>query len=183
MPADLDNTNVSRFSSLGTSGGWYLAGLLTAAASYSLFLGGDIHFDESIDATPEIVAGTGTFLAYSEAVCTNTGGLFTYTHCRVNNPYATATGVIMRAQYDVEAANTTRAINCSTTSTTTSTNTGTVLPNMSYKLVFSGASIVSSTGSISVVPGGSVRCWVSTGAPGVTRQAQLRIWWNEMYAP
>lgn len=178
MATQFTSVGIKNYAKIGSG---FIAGLL-AASGISLYLGGNIATDRSLNPTPKQLLGTGAYMTYVESdPCTNTGSRQTYTHCRVTNPF-TGTGVIRAVQYDSNKAPNASKIICETTPTATSTSTGTVIRNINYSTSGSGQSLVSSTGSVILPPNASVRCWAAS-APGVSVKAKLRVWLVEQYVP
>lgn len=162
------------------------SGLISAAVAGSIIMTGNSYTDRNQNTAPTLSLGTGAYMTYKDSVCTNTGGLATYVSCNVTNPF-TGTAAIILAQVDSNKAPTASRITCRTYTQYNTTGTGIAL--FKYASTFSGSSVGSFTGTTLtpyarpiVLPSGGVSCWHST-TPGVGLKEQLRVWFNQQYAP
>lgn len=162
-------------------------GLVAAAVAGSVMFasGGGTYTERGTTNVVNNYLGTGAYMNYQDAVCTNTGGLFKYTACSLQLP-TTGTSALMRVQLDSNKAPSASSVTC----VTSSDNTATGAALFKYQATASGRSIANGapravtpgSGALLAPPGTYVRCWHST-TPGVGLKQQLRVWYNTQYIP
>lgn len=186
MPTTFTSTKVTGKSLIGSS---LTAGLVSAAVAGSLIYGGSSYVDRGSVSTVNQYFGTGSYLSYSDATCTNTGGLAKYNSCYLANPFS-GTAAILRIQVDSYKAPKASPITCVTTPIGNTTGTASTL--IRYFTTFSGSVLGTASGTLTgqqtnntsprVLPGAGVRCWHST-TPGVGLKEQMRVWFIPTYIP
>lgn len=165
--------------------------LLSLAIGGSILLGGYAIVDRAQTSSVRQYFGTGSYMTYVDAVCTNTGGLAKYTSCIVSNPF-TGTGVIQRVQVDAYKAPNASPITCTTTQVGSTTATGANVliryaatasgRTLAFTHTGSGSGVGSVYAAPLLLPNASIRCWHST-TPGTALKERLRVWINEQYIP
>ena len=166
----------TRFGSLGT--GRIRSGLIGAAVAGSVLLVGNQYTERAENTAPTQYLGTGAYLAYTDTVCTATGGKANYTSCSISNPFSTGAWVIDRVQLDAYTSPAAAKVNCGVVSALTASGTST---NFTKKTTATGSSVVFSTGSLQLQYDEMYKC-VATTNPGPWK-AQLRVWPNAVYRP
>lgn len=169
----------------------FVSGIISAAVAGSLVIAGALYTDRGTASVNEFY-GTGSYMTYMDAPCTNTGGsLHKYISCSVTNPYA-GTGILIRMQLDsfatpVIAAKATCNISArgSTTATGTilvrgsTTGSGTSLSNTGTLVAAAGTS---APPIIYIPPASTTYCRYPV-IPGPGIKARLRVWMNQQYVP
>lgn len=188
MPTTFSSVKVTGKSRFG---GNFSSGLVAAAVAGSILIGGNIFTDREQNATVNNYYGTGSYLSYDDAVCTNTGGLAKYSACSWQNPSSTLSGALMRVEVNSETAPLAAPITCMTSPNGTAT--GQVLfkyiTTASGQTVGTSNMLLSGTGGrlMVVPPSWYVRCWHSrvgsVDLPGTALKEQLRVWYSGFYAP
>lgn len=158
-------------------------GLISAGINGSLFLTGNTYTDRAANTSPSQKLGTGSYMTYVDAVCTNTGGLAKYTACSIANPF-TGTAAVLNFLVDSNKAPNASSVTCTNTTPGSTTQTGTHIL-IRYAATASGYTVRMSGSTVRVPvipPNGNLRCWHST-TPGVGLKQQMRAWLAEQYVP
>ena len=81
-------TTPTKFTNLGVGSAAIAAGVVSVAAVGSLFLGGDIHTDSTLNSAPSLQYNSGSFLTYQEQMLTSSGTTNLTTHVALPSNYA-----------------------------------------------------------------------------------------------
>lgn len=172
-------------------GSGFLAGFL--AASYALYLGGNIGFDTTLVTNPAIKTGTSAIIqsydGQTATVATNTGGRVHYSAIRWTNP-STATQSILNFKVDVpKLPGGSNDISCAI-GPPGFTNSGSVVSGgglstflFKHRAVGSGSTVTASGNNLALLmpPGWGGRCWFLV-TPGAVK-AKARILTGDQYIP